>query len=66
MDNIKKDTKKFNSNTWSGLTLGKLLCICQMAKKQSEDNPIANDIYHEVLNYLFDNAPDYYKLLKNS
>lgn len=64
MVNIKQNIKKGNFHTWERLTLGKLLCIGRLAKLNSANDPIANDLYHEVLNYLFDNYPADFEYLR--
>ena len=54
-----------NNYTWHNLTEGQILCIARLAKAESHDNPVANDTYHEALNFFYTHNKNLYDLLND-
>jgi hypothetical protein len=65
MQNIKQ-AKGFNSFTWQNLTEGKLMMLARICKAKSESDALANDCYHDILNFYYEHDKPTYEYIKKN
>jgi hypothetical protein len=62
--NINKTERSFNDFTWKHLTEGKLMAMAHICKQAADNgDALANDCYHEILNFFYDYDKKIYEML---
>lgn len=65
MTNIKKQPG-FNRFQWNDLTEGKLLMLARLTKLAADNgNALANDCYHEILNFFYEYEFETYQYIES-